>query len=370
MATPVQDMYAAVTKNDVDLVRAILEQHPDLLEQWVVDKTWLHLAAAKNSVDVAAYLIDAGLSVDALSEDGNDVPLHNAARNGSLDVAQLLLDRGASVDGVSDHVSPLISAITKGDEDMVRVLIERGADAKKKYGDPRQNAVDVANTFGQAGIAAYLRDEVGIAGEGGAAEADDEIVAHIEKHRGPVRPAALTDESSDMQILVMIPEDEENAAMIITKGMSDMPMIIPKGKEEFQFAELVMYLPSDWPLDLNDMQDPNNAWPVEWLRRMANFPFTEDTWLGEFHATIANEDPPKPLGPGTDCRCLLIIHEPGEFGRLKAKDGRIIHFYNVFPLYVEEYKLEQREGIRALMTRLQDNGIPPVYYPKRPNVGQ
>ena len=57
-------------------------------------ETALHIAARKNLLEAAKWLINEGADLEAKNEWGW-TPLHRAAKEDSIDVAQLLIDRGA-----------------------------------------------------------------------------------------------------------------------------------------------------------------------------------------------------------------------------------------------------------------------------------
>ena len=167
-------------------------------------------------------------------------------------------------------------------------------------------------------------------------------------------------------IHVIRTEDEQ---ILVTEGMSARPMTLPAGGEAFQFAELVLRLPSDWPLTLKAFANPNHYWPIEWLKRIARYPHDNDTWLGGPHTIIANGEPPEPFAPNTKLSCLMLLANPSEFGRwTRPTDGAEVVFYDVFGLYPEERDLELREGLPELLNRFQDRFISNVLDPERPNV--
>lgn len=83
-------------------------------------------------------------------------------------------------------------------------------------------------------------------------------------------------------------------------------MKTPKGQEEFPFAELFIQLPGDWQYT---SPDPNWSWPIHSLRKIAQYPHNNDTWLGGPVASVANDDPPQPLAPNTNMTSLLLIAE-------------------------------------------------------------
>ena len=68
----------------------------DVNQRFEFDKTALHIAAEKNLLEAAKWLINEGADLEAKSKNGK-TPLHLAANQDSVDVARLLISRGAKV---------------------------------------------------------------------------------------------------------------------------------------------------------------------------------------------------------------------------------------------------------------------------------
>lgn len=84
-------------------------------------------------------------------------PLHYACTNGHLDVALFLLDKGAVVDALSpNETTPLMMAIRAGNIQLVRLLLERGADIRIRN-QQGYSAIDVAEFFNQEEIQKGLK---------------------------------------------------------------------------------------------------------------------------------------------------------------------------------------------------------------------
>jgi uncharacterized protein len=97
--------------------------------------TALHLAVFGKQEQAARLLIERGADVDALatSSIARVRPLGTAAFVRSVSLARLLLDAGADVNGEGEGgFTALDSAKQSGDEEFIRLLLERGA-------APRQN---------------------------------------------------------------------------------------------------------------------------------------------------------------------------------------------------------------------------------------
>ncbi|WCZ36109.1 suppressor of fused domain protein [Corynebacterium heidelbergense] len=128
---------------------------------------------------------------------------------------------------------------------------------------------------------------------------------------------------------------------LITSGMSDMPMTLPDTvDEQVRFsderAELVMRLPSSWPLDQDALEDPVNYWPIQWMKTLAQLPHAYSTWLGNGHS-IPNGQPADTY-PGTNFDGVVLgapVDLPVEFGSYEV-DGTPVSLYGLFPAYEEE----------------------------------
>merc|ERR1719192_2325497 len=70
--------------------------------------TALHIAAEKDLLKAAKWLINKGADLEAKDMDG-ETPLHYTAKGDSVDVARLLINRGAKVDAqdrLGEHPPP------------------------------------------------------------------------------------------------------------------------------------------------------------------------------------------------------------------------------------------------------------------------
>ncbi|MGE5813871.1 MAG: ankyrin repeat domain-containing protein [Acidobacteriota bacterium] len=151
----------AVVTGDESALRQALHEHPDLVrsrstrvthfEPPVHGATLLHYVAANgveehrqktpaNAVEIAKTLLDAGANPDALAGmyGGQATTMsmlvssaHPRAAGMQIPLVDVLLDYGAAVDGagVGDWVSPLMTALAFGYEDVAETLVQRGARA-------------------------------------------------------------------------------------------------------------------------------------------------------------------------------------------------------------------------------------------------
>src|SRR5262245_21714183 len=182
--------------------------------------------------------------------------------------------------------------------------------------------------------------------ENHADELANAIGEHVVKHIGPVTNVfhEIQGDLVQVDILVVGPQEERPYTTLITCGMSDRPMRVPLEDPddlalipELRLAELLLALPSDWPLTPEAFQDEANYWPVRWLKRLARLPHQMGGWLGLGH-TIPNGDPPRPLAPNVSFAGWLIdepVRLPQGVCKLRVMD-RAINFYSVVPLTAAE----------------------------------
>ncbi|KAJ5765777.1 hypothetical protein N7520_005336 [Penicillium odoratum] len=93
----------------------------------------LHMASFFGLGDAVEMLLQQGVQVDKISQDGS-TPLSWAARNGHEPVVKLLLDRGADLEAKNHPFgqTPLSWAAKNGHEPVVKLLLDRGADLEAK----------------------------------------------------------------------------------------------------------------------------------------------------------------------------------------------------------------------------------------------
>ena len=113
-------------------LRELLDDDPACVRAFSDDGfTALHLAVFAEQEGAARILITHGADVNVVSTSSiaRVPPLGTAAFVRSVPLARLLLDAGADVDGRGEGgFTALHSAAQNGDEELVRLLLEHGAD--------------------------------------------------------------------------------------------------------------------------------------------------------------------------------------------------------------------------------------------------
>jgi hypothetical protein len=200
----------------------------------------------------------------------------------------------------------------------------------------------------------------------GRQQAVDKVRAMIssvmETAFGPVDPLSQQEivpvlDEVHISMHVIRPTEEHPYLTLFTTGMSNVAMNVPPGEEEWQYAELIMYLPPTWPHPREHSADEAAFWPVQWLRRIAYYPHLHETWLGGPLTIISSAEPPVPLGPNTKHTCLLLVADAGNFRALNVGDGKIVHVCTVTTLHTEERDYEKKYGWKKLFELLTSRGV-------------
>ncbi|KAL8721231.1 MAG: hypothetical protein Q9225_002043 [Loekoesia sp. 1 TL-2023] len=122
----------AVTQGHADVVKILLE-HYEISDEAKLAQ-YLYIASSKGHDDIVRFLLDRGVSIDAVGGK-QGTALQVAALEGHRDVVQLLLARKANTKIVSARFgTPLSAAAEKGHERAFQMLLNAGASINGKGG--------------------------------------------------------------------------------------------------------------------------------------------------------------------------------------------------------------------------------------------
>ena len=156
---PPLDVFEAAMLGEIDRLRELLYESPDLASAWSADGfSALHLAASFGTPAAIEALLAAGSDPRAVSRNAMRLtPLHGAVTAGRHDIAKQLLDHGADPGTPqAGGFTPLHAAARRGDLELVDLLIAHGADATRKSDDGRDAAAFAAEN-GHEALAERLR---------------------------------------------------------------------------------------------------------------------------------------------------------------------------------------------------------------------
>lgn len=150
--------------NDLEGVTRMLNADTTLLDSYSQDGwTALHLAAFFGHKGIVQVLLTKGAQIDNPSRSkasfGNS-PLQAAIAMGQSEIVRLLLDHGANPNFVQQPslLTPLHIAASRKDIDIVRLLLERGASREVASADGKKPA-DIADERQNPEIAKFLRED-------------------------------------------------------------------------------------------------------------------------------------------------------------------------------------------------------------------
>lgn len=362
----------AIRDADVEGAVKVIKRHPDIVDlPQRSTTTWMQEAAARGDIHLAKAMLDAGCKLNVTNQEPDkSTPLETAIRENNVEMTRLFLERGAD----PNLGKPMVSAIGRtnvvGDE-ILKLLLRHGADVNRHYDSElpeyaftvldRAQTEEIRQVLLQHGAktSAELCAEKGHSpandSETTAVDVRQEIITHFEQSIVPASKKSLIQivpTGVPIGIHFIPPKDNRKHLTLFTNGLSSEPMNAPVGAEEYRYAELFIELPGDWKI--KEVKDMRWAWPLYWLRKMAQYPHNADTWLGGPVTLMANDDPPQPLWPGSKFTTLLLFAESS----FQRSDGNTVQLYRLIPLYTSEREYELKHGLKRFMQALDKNEVP------------
>jgi hypothetical protein len=208
------------------------------------------------------------------------------------------------------------------------------------------------------------------------ADLNASIAAHIEEHLGAVHRVwhEVNPGVVQVDVVQVAPTDDRPFWTMVTLGMSHQPMHTTDDAKDYARAELMLCLPSDWPLEEHDLRSEQHYWPIGLLKSLATLPFDHHTWIGPGHTIPNGGEQLQPYTHSTEMCCSLILPPlfqlPEEMHLLRQPNGTTVRFYNVWTLYADEVQWKIDHGLDALLDRMQKKSVTETVSSDRKSVAQ
>ena len=157
--------------------------------------------------------------------------------------------------------------------------------------------------------------------------------------------------------------------ILLSCGMSALPMNVPEDIESSEFAEIMILLPKEWNLNSESFSDERNYWPIRIMKELMMLPHPNKTWLGFGHTFGHENDDELAEGIGFNSVMLASSMELStDFTQIELKNDKVIDIYTLIPLYKEELEFKKKNSASDLLERFDKFGIDEIVKIGRKNV--
>lgn len=157
--------------------------------------------------------------------------------------------------------------------------------------------------------------------------------------------------------------------ILLSCGMSALPMTVPDDIDSSEFAEVMLLLPDSWNLEYESFSDELNYWPIRVMKEIMMLPHANQTWLGYGHTFSYEYD--EQFVEGSGFTSVMLAHSmelSDDFTQIELEDDKVIDIYTLIPLYQEELQFKKEHGTTALLEKFDKFGIGEILKVGRENV--
>lgn len=170
-----------------------------------------------------------------------------------------------------------------------------------------------------------------------------EIIKFIEENFGKVEEIyEIGYDNFYLDVAQINPTKEKPYYTIITLGMGEYKMYNQNNENFSSFVELMISLPPDWNFD-----DKNYTWAIDELIQLTYIPFTY--FFAYEWGHLENNFEPFSSNTKLSAVTLLYPEMKKENSGLLKLENRNLQFYQIVPLYDEEYTFALKNGMKNLL---------------------
>ena len=193
---------------------------------------------------------------------------------------------------------------------------------------------------------------------------EDEVVECIKEDYGDFQNVLHEVVSTDIHLDVALipPQEDRDYYTLCTIGAGAYRMEIERDirieHHLSEHSEYIMYLPSDWKLDEESLNDEANYWPIRLLKNTARLPLLTDSWFTIGHTTGTEEG--LPYSEEYPYNSAILTY-PAPFvatreNKCNLSSGKTILFHHILPITQEELEFKNENGTEALLKRIFPKG--------------
>lgn len=172
-----------------------------------------------------------------------------------------------------------------------------------------------------------------------------------------------------IDIIVIPPTKDREYYTLVTEGVGAYKMNTPSIMKKYDLdrMELVAYLPKEWNMN---MEDEKYTWVIQQMKTIARTPIELDSWVSFGHSFANDEKAKKTFSTNTKYSAIILLNPLDNKNKcleLKLPDKGTINFYQLFPLYSEEYMYLRKNGLEQLHNKIPDKDRFPIININRKN---
>lgn len=189
------------------------------------------------------------------------------------------------------------------------------------------------------------------------AEEMEDFQQFVSRAYGPIKTILHEKRSDALHIdLLVIPEvPQYDCQAICTMGMSGLRM---DATDDFAYAEMIMFLPKSWSLEMDALADPRRWWPLEVLKIFARWPLFEP--IAIFWGLSSPNGIPSEPYPGTPFHGVLVMPPSQDEERGSCQiASRTVNLHALAPLTEREMEWKMNQADRfAFQDWFESTGEP------------